>query len=150
MTAHRVMSFPLHALFLVALLLLQLTSAKQVNVTVDDQGRDPVSTQAIVYHPPGAWQTGQNCSSCVSKPPNGEEENYNGTFMDASYFPVGSNSDLAGQIVSAVFPFTGESFVFVIFPQTPTSGCRLGAVGREISDVGVHELKGDTGNHKQV
>ncbi|GJE89327.1 hypothetical protein PsYK624_054260 [Phanerochaete sordida] len=77
--------------------------AAQINVTVDDQGLDPITRGSIKYE--GDWNLQPGCSVCTATP----EPQIDGTWHDAS-FDVTSPSQLP---TNATFVFTGTAiYVF--------------------------------------
>lgn len=107
---------PLAFLFLCS----HLVTAILVNVTVDDDGQDPMTGSLIQYGPPGAWSFGQNCTKCLAKPD--PSQIYNGTWHDGTYLPNSSNpSDVSG-VLTATFQFSGTAlYVYCILVYAGSS-----------------------------
>ena len=97
-----------NALWLTLLIscLVNCVSARRFNVTIDDQGGDPTNGNQIIYTPSGAWQAGQNCTTCTAQP--SQSDAYLGTWMDSTFNPNGTKTnDTPGQIIQASVSFTG-------------------------------------------
>ena len=84
-----------------------VTSARQFNVTIDDQEGDPTNGNQIIYTPDGAWNIGQNCSKCVAKP-TPKSDAYLGTWMDSTFLATGKSA-FVGQVLQASISFVGTS-----------------------------------------
>lgn len=94
-------------------------SARQFNVTIDDQEGDPTNGNRIIYTPQGGWNIGQNCSACTAKA-TPQSDAYLGTWMDATYNPNGTISNgVPGEIIQASVGFVGE-FSFLILRSCAT------------------------------
>ena len=92
--------------FIQTFVLLAITAqCVQFNVTIDDQVGDPTNGAKIVYTPGASWNTGQNCSTCLLKPPQADV--FDGTWMDSTYWNTSDSHPQAGQIVQASIGFTG-------------------------------------------
>lgn len=90
------------------LLFTPLAFARSYNVTIDDQMGDPTTGRTINYSPSEAWNNGQACDTCSSVPsPAGMA--YMSTWKDGTFFPAGSDSTYAGQILTASVAFVGKS-----------------------------------------
>ncbi|EJD06217.1 uncharacterized protein FOMMEDRAFT_145466 [Fomitiporia mediterranea MF3/22] len=87
------------------------------NVTIDDQNGDPTTGQYIQYSPSEAWRRGQDCNNCTARP--NAARTFDGTWMDATYFPDGIGEPTGGQILYANVSFTGIAvYVQVILTGT--------------------------------
>lgn len=102
----------LRGILFLPFLFLFCVSARQFNVTIDDQEGDPTNGNRFIYTPQGGWNIGQDCSRCTAKvfPGSGA---YLGTWMDATYYPNGTlTNDVPGQIIEASIDFVG-AFCFL-------------------------------------
>lgn len=81
-------------------------SARQFNITIDDQDGDPSNGNHITYTPLGAWHVGQNCSVCLTDV-TPQSSAYLGTWMDATFFPFGETVVAPGQVLQASVNFVG-------------------------------------------
>lgn len=84
------------------------SSARQFNITIDDQQGDPSNGNHISYTPSDAWNVGQTCTACTAKV-TPQSDAYLGTWMDATFNPTGNATNNApGQIPQASVSFTGK------------------------------------------
>ena len=73
--------------FIILLFYLSTGSVATIkNVTVDDDGLDPISGSGIIYGPEENFSQGQICNGCLAKPTR--KSAHNGTWHDTTFDPA--------------------------------------------------------------
>ncbi|KAJ3557687.1 hypothetical protein NM688_g1338 [Phlebia brevispora] len=85
-----------------------------INVTVDDNGPDPLTGLSITYAPNGEWSFGPNCTTCDAKPD--PTKVLDGTWHDVSFFPTVD----ANVLQTATLVFNGSA-IYVYCVIAPSS-----------------------------